>query len=762
MATVTEHLVGTTDDAAATTHTITGVTIAAGKLAVLRFGYQSDSITIVSVTDNAGNTWRVATSAHSNSGDNQTGAIAYLTVPAAGLSGATITITLSGSATLASHLTYWDSDVGWPATAFVLDKAISVNTGLVTAWSSGSAPTTAQADDLLIGMAYSGGSINGGSSTPAGSWTEENEQNLTHGYKLVTQWQHVTATGAYAANGTWSAAEIAVCCFAAFKTYVAPTARPDVVFTSPDASSGVVCSTPASAWGFSAYAEALAAWSFDIAITGISFEVDEALAVDTTRELVIEIATGDPGSETTILQIPYSFRNDTNVGYYSQDHVEIFFPEPVVITSPTRLSARIADNKTSATTYDAIKVFFREIAAVSSTPIAGSDSGSGTENAVVTVSVPGSDAGSGSQNGVLASAISGSDSGTDSETGTITFLVAVSDSNGTVTDTATITVPISGADTASGSDAAAIIASILASDAGSGANTSNILAALAGLDANASVVENATYQYAFGVFDTNGPTVENAVLVYLASGTDSGSGSDNGSLAASEAGTDTGAGTNTGSAQASVSASESGTGSEGSLVVVALQGSDSGVGATSGGVLGGQVFVTSFDSGAGQEIAALVASALGTDSGIGIDNFTSLAKSGFDQASGSEISAIDRSFVVDDSGSGIESADITAIIEALENGIGDDTGLLAVTVFKFGTDFAVGSDFAMVFEKIEAFVRSLLAAGFEKPHLLAAGIDEGILRRVLQAEKSKLVSAAEEKFEIPSTMHEKPKLTGGR
>ena len=218
MATVTENFVKTTDDAAAVTHTITGVTIAAGKLAILRFGFQSDSITVSSVVDNAGNTWSVLPPVHSTTGDNQSAAMAYLVVPAGGLSGATITITLSASATLASHLAYFDSDTGWKPQSQVLDKSAGVNTGLVTGWSSGSTATTVVADELLVGMAYSGGAINGGSSTPGSGWTEENEQNLTHGFKLVTEWQKVTATGAYAATGTWSAAEIAACYIATFVT----------------------------------------------------------------------------------------------------------------------------------------------------------------------------------------------------------------------------------------------------------------------------------------------------------------------------------------------------------------------------------------------------------------------------------------------------------------------------------------------------------------------------------------------------------------
>jgi hypothetical protein len=225
VAIVTRTAVGTFDQATATTHAITGVTIPGGNLAVLRFGYQSDSVTITSVTDNAGNTWSVATSVHSVSGDTQTSAIAFLVVPAGGLSGATVTVTLSATATCAGNLAYFNSDTGWLAQGSVLDKVAGTNTGLVTAWSSGATATTTQADELLVGVAYSGGAINGGTNTASGGWTEEQEQALTNsGYELVTEWQKVTATGAYAATGTWSAAEIAACCIATFKTAAAVAA----------------------------------------------------------------------------------------------------------------------------------------------------------------------------------------------------------------------------------------------------------------------------------------------------------------------------------------------------------------------------------------------------------------------------------------------------------------------------------------------------------------------------------------------------------
>jgi hypothetical protein len=644
---------------------------------------------------------------------------------------------------------------GLLASGSILDVAGTITSGVGTAIT---VPGITTLTDKTLDVVFV---INNDAGAPShsttGTWAEDADTNSVGVYSTAQRAQGATGNQAMALASSTGYAAFAV----SFKTATS-VAKPDVVLSQPDASSGVSLASAASSFGFGSRLQVLPWWDYDIALTGVSFEVDEVLAVDTTREILFEIATGDVGSEVTKIQIPYSFRSDTAVGYYSQDHVEIFFPEPVVITANTRLSVRVADNNVAAATYDGFKVFFREIAVVSGTPVAGADSATGTENAVVVVTIPGTDVGAGSENGVPVAAISGSDSGTDSETATVRFLVAVTDANGTVTETAAIAVPISGADAGSGSELAAILTTMFANDVAAGGDTSTVLAAISGSDSNASVVENARYQYAFGVFDANGPTVENAVLVYLASGSESGSGSDSGALAANETGNDVGAGVNTGSLQAAESGSESATGSDVSLVVVRLSSAETGVGADSGGVLGGQVFVTSFDTATGQQVASLVANALGTDSGVGIDTFSSLGKSGFDQASGSEISAIDRTFVVNDSGSGIELADITAIIQALESGIGDDTSILATTVFKFGTDFGIGSDFATVFEKIEAFVRSLLSAGFEKPQLVAAGIDESIIHSVIEADKGRLVSATEESVEIPATMYEKPKLTGGR
>ena len=230
-ATVTRTAVTNVDRTTAASHAISGVTITAGDLGVLRFGYRSDSVTITSVTDDAGNTWSVAISGHSSSGDAQTGAVAFLVVPGGGLSGATVTIALSATSALWGDLCSFNSDIGWPSQSVVLDATSVNNTGITVNWTSNATGTTTQADELLVGAAYAASAIDSATlSTPSGSWTGERDVALSNaGFRLVTQWQQVAATGAYACNGTWNGTgEIAVCTIATFRIGSDSTAPPSV------------------------------------------------------------------------------------------------------------------------------------------------------------------------------------------------------------------------------------------------------------------------------------------------------------------------------------------------------------------------------------------------------------------------------------------------------------------------------------------------------------------------------------------------------
>lgn len=218
MATVTETWVSAIDDAAATTHTYSGVTIAAGKLAVVRGNYGSDTTTLISsITDSASNTWAVAL-VQASTGDGFSFFLGYSVLTSA-LSAGSVTINTSSIA-LAGDLAWFDSDSGWVAQASVLDKTHGNYASNTANWTSGATATTTQADELLVGGCVRF-NVNGSTSTPSGSWTEESDRAVTHPAqgRAVSQWQHVSSTGAYACDGTWSVgAEFAVCGIATFKT----------------------------------------------------------------------------------------------------------------------------------------------------------------------------------------------------------------------------------------------------------------------------------------------------------------------------------------------------------------------------------------------------------------------------------------------------------------------------------------------------------------------------------------------------------------
>ena len=73
-------------------------------------------------------------------------------------------------------------------------------TGTTAAFSSGTAPVTTQANDVLVGTV---GIESGKAPTWASGWTQLPVQSISSDY-LDTVYQMATATGAYAASGTTS------------------------------------------------------------------------------------------------------------------------------------------------------------------------------------------------------------------------------------------------------------------------------------------------------------------------------------------------------------------------------------------------------------------------------------------------------------------------------------------------------------------------------------------------------------------------------
>jgi len=119
---------------------------------------------------------------------------------------------------------------------------------------------------------------------------------------------------------------------------------------------GLTLAPNATAWVLGAWVELTPATSGDLYIQSLSFSTNNIPALDTTVEYLFEIGTGAGGAESTKIQIPYSVRNDTQIGYYS--NYKIFIPEPFFVPSGTRIALRAASSLTSAGNQLGFKIFY--------------------------------------------------------------------------------------------------------------------------------------------------------------------------------------------------------------------------------------------------------------------------------------------------------------------------------------------------------------------------------------------------------------------
>lgn len=134
----------------------------------------------------------------------------------------------------------------------------------------------------------------------------------------------------------------------------------------PASANGLSPISSASAWAYGSYVEASASLASDIYVIGIAFQVTNTPSLDVTHESLFEIATGAGGAEVTKIQIPYSHRPDTLVGYYLDSSLQVFLPEDFLIAAGTRVVVRATDSLASAITYGGVKIMYREGA----TPVA--------------------------------------------------------------------------------------------------------------------------------------------------------------------------------------------------------------------------------------------------------------------------------------------------------------------------------------------------------------------------------------------------------
>jgi hypothetical protein len=222
---ITRTAVGTINQVASTSHAFSNVTIAVGKLAIIRFTAAVDNAAVVSSISDGANTWNVAIQRQSGTGDVMSTGICYCVLTSA-LSAATVTMTTVNTR-LGASLSYFDADVGWLAQASVLDKTAGQHNTSGTAWASSSTAAVTQNDELAVGCATNN-VLSGSTSTPTSPWTEETDAAYSNvlSYQLVEQWQQLTAGGSVNCQGTWSGSEISEAVVATFKTAAAAVAAP--------------------------------------------------------------------------------------------------------------------------------------------------------------------------------------------------------------------------------------------------------------------------------------------------------------------------------------------------------------------------------------------------------------------------------------------------------------------------------------------------------------------------------------------------------
>lgn len=185
---------------AGTTITLTfGSAVAVGDTVILFVGCDTTGKTVSTIVDTRSNTW--ATDATSNA-TQPAGAYIISTVVSTGIQVSdTVVVTLSGST--ADRMIAGISVTGMAASS-ILDKASAAAQGTATSWSSAATAVTANANDLVVGLAVENDSALLTGVTSSAGWTKIHDFGNSDGVYLTSQYQIVSATAAYTATGTWA------------------------------------------------------------------------------------------------------------------------------------------------------------------------------------------------------------------------------------------------------------------------------------------------------------------------------------------------------------------------------------------------------------------------------------------------------------------------------------------------------------------------------------------------------------------------------
>lgn len=162
------------------------------------------------------------------------------------------------------------------------------------------------------------------------------------------------------------------------------------ILSIPSNSNGLSPVSGVSAWTYGSWVAFTTSLPTDGYITGITFQNQAIPSLDTTQQFLFEVGIGAAGAEVVKLQVPYSFRQDTNIGIYLMPVNSIYLPEPFFVHGGSRISVRVADSIANALTYNNAKLMYRD-AGLPTTVLNSPANGSSGSNLMPTLNFTGTD-----------------------------------------------------------------------------------------------------------------------------------------------------------------------------------------------------------------------------------------------------------------------------------------------------------------------------------------------------------------------------------
>jgi hypothetical protein len=127
----------------------------------------------------------------------------------------------------------------------------------------------------------------------------------------------------------------------------------------PAAQTGSTVTTSTTGFTLGSWAEIVPASTITSTfyIYGVTWQFPAALTTAATYQHIIEIGKGAAASESTIIQIPASHRNQTNVAYIKAGIIT--FPEAVEVAANTRIAARAANSISTTAFAFQLKIMYQ-------------------------------------------------------------------------------------------------------------------------------------------------------------------------------------------------------------------------------------------------------------------------------------------------------------------------------------------------------------------------------------------------------------------